>query len=701
MTLRTSIARHHRAFQFTFLLLLLGLSATVLSAQTQLPKFDFQAVHYDVNAALHPAEQNLTAEAKIELVAKTASRTILLELHPDLHVDAVKLATDGRKLEFQRDSFNPLDIEVTLPSMAQTGMHVTLIFDYSGAFANDDDSPTKDVRFAWIDKNSAYLLLPARWFPLTNYPSNRYTATFQITVPDSFAVTGTGQSSTPNSLPAEKPGESGRSVYTFDCKDAAPVGTFVAGNLQLAPVQAQGLNISVFAPPAASATAPRYGDELANVLTYYSNEFGPLPSPSITLAQLPDGTVDSFSAPGLLLLSARDWGTTVNQNELAHLSAQQWWGNQVLPASPGDSWVTDGLAQYVAAMYIEHSQGEQGFRRELTNYAIGSVMFEGSTPIAQAQDLQPYSQQYQSIVVDKGAMVFHMLRTSMGDAPFNSVLHDLYSAHAEKTVSIEDFEKAAEAHMPPRKAGQPHLNLTAFFSQWLNSTGIPEFKLEYIVYRTPKGFKVVGKVTQPLETFNMPTEIRVNTEGNPVTKTVQVIGTSTPFELETFGRPKPDGISIDPDNDILKSSPQLHVRALIARGEGLAAQGNFQEAIQQYQEALALQANNSLADFRIGESYFYQKNYSASADSFRNALDGDLDSSYKWVEVWSHIYLGKIFDLTGSRERAINEYQKAEELKDNTGGAQQEAEKYMKSPYTAAGSTQAATTKPEDKPSKP
>lgn len=701
MTLKKRIATYLQALQLTFLLVLLGLSASVLNAQTQLPKFDFQAEHYDVQAALHPAEQNLTAEAKVEFVAKKASRTVLVELHPDLHVDAVKLAIDGRKLDFQRDSFNPLDLEVTLPSMAQPGMHVTLIFNYSGAFANDDDSPTKDVRFAWIDKTSAYLLLPARWFPLTSYPSNRYTATFQITVPDNFAVTGTGQSSTPNSVPAEKPGEPGRSVYTFNCKEAAPVGTFVAGNLQLAPVEAQGLNISVFAPPAASATAPRYGDELANVLTYYSNEFGPLPSPTMTLAQLPDGTVDSFSAPGLLLLSARDWGTTVNQNELARLSAQQWWGNQVLPASPGDAWVTDGLAQYVTAMYIEHSQGEQGFRRELTNYAVGSVMFESATPIAQSQDLQPYSQQYQSIVVDKGAMVFHMLRTSMGDAAFNSLLHDFYTAHTGKTASIEDFEKAAEAHMPARKTGQPHLNLTAFFSQWLDSTGIPEFKLDYIVYRTPKGFKVVGKVTQPLETFNMPVEIRVNTEGNPVTKTVQVIGTSTPFEIESFNVPKPDGILIDPDNDLLKVSPKLHVRALIARGEGLAAQGNFQEAIQQYQQALALQANNSLADFRIGESYFYQKNYSASADSFRNALDGDLDSSYKWVEVWSHIYLGKIFDLTGSRERAINEYQKAEELKDNTGGAQQEAEKYMKSPYTAAGSTQSPTTKPEEKSSKP
>lgn len=676
----------------------LGTFATSWASAQQLPKFDFDAVHYDVQATLHPDDQGMTAEAKVELVAKTASRTILVELHPDLQVASVTLASDGRKLDFKRDSFNPLDLEVSLPSNAQPGMHVTLDFNYAGAFANDEDSPTKDVRFAWIDKSSAYLLLPARWFPLTDYPSNRYTATFQITVPDSFAVAGTGQSSTPNEVPAQKAGESGQAVYTFTCKDAAPVGTFVAGNLQLVPVNAQGLTISVFAPPFAKETASRYADALAGVLLHYSDEFGPMPSPAITLAQMPDGTLDGFSAPGVLLLSARDWGTTVNASELASLAASQWWGNQVLPASPADTWITDGLAQYVSAMYIEKTQGEPGFRKQLTNYAIGSVMFPDTVPISQSQSLQPYSQQYQSSVVDKGAMVFHMLRTSMGDTPFDSLLHDFYAEHAGKTASVSEFEEAAKMKISPPKAGQPHLNTTAFFSQWLNSTGVPEFKLDYIVYRTPKGFKVVGKVTQPIETFNMPVEIRVDTEGNAVTKTVPVIGTSSPFSIDTFGEPKPGGISIDPDNDILKASPQLQVRALISRGEGLAEQGKFADAIQQYQQALQLQANNSLADFRIGEAFFYQKNYSASADSFRNSLDGDLDPSYRWVEVWSHIYLGKIFDLTGSRERAINEYQKAEELKDNTGGAQQEAEKYMKVPYSPAQTTPAAPALKQAKP---
>ncbi|HEV2490742.1 MAG TPA: M1 family aminopeptidase [Candidatus Acidoferrales bacterium] len=682
---------------FALTSVMVGPCAGTTRAQ-ELPRFDFRASHYEVQATLRPADQTIKAEVKVELVAKTESRTILVQLHPDLHVDSVRLAVDGRKLDFLRDSFSPLNLAVTLPSAAQPGMHVALIFNYSGAFSNDDDSPTKDVRFAWIDKNSAYLLLPARWFPLTDYPSNRYTAKFQITVPDNFAVVGTGQSSAPTSLPAEKPEEGGRTTYTFTCDDAAPVGTFVAGDLRLSPVRAQGMALSVFAPPAAAATASPYGDELANIITYFSSKFGALSSTNLTLAQLPDGSVDGFSAPGVLFLSAHEWGSKVNQGALANLAAGQWWGNQVLAATASDAWVTDGLAQYSAAMYIEHAQDAAGYHRQLTDFAIGSVMFEDTSPIAQAGHLQPFSQQYRSVVVDKGAMVFHMLRTAMGDSAFDALLHDFYAAHAGGTASIDDFEKLAQAKLPPAKPGEAQLNLLAFFSQWLNSTGIPDFKIDYIVYRTEKGFKVIGKVQQPLETFNMPVEIRVDTEGNPVTKTVQVIGTSTPFEIDSFNQPKPGGIVIDPSNDILKSSPLLKVRSLIARGEGLAQQGKFYDAIQQYQSALSLQPNSSLAAFRMAEAFFYQKNYAAAADSFRNALDGQMDPGEKWVEVWCHIYLGKIFDLTGSRERAINEYQKAQELKDNTGGAQEEAEKYMKAPYTGEGAPVAAS--PAAKPAK-
>jgi tetratricopeptide (TPR) repeat protein len=132
----------------------------------------------------------------------------------------------------------------------------------------------------------------------------------------------------------------------------------------------------------------------------------------------------------------------------------------------------------------------------------------------------------------------------------------------------------------------------------------------------------------------------------------------------------------------------------VARGEAQAAIGKYFEAIQEYQRALDLQANNSLAQFRMGEALFYQKNYQAAANSFRSALNGDLDP--KWVEVWSHIYIGKIYDLLGQRERAVNEYSLAQHTRDDTASAQDEAARYLQRPYGGAdtGPATAAATAP-------
>ncbi len=203
---------------------------------------------------------------------------------------------------------------------------------------------------------------------------------------------------------------------------------------------------------------------------------------------------------------------------------------------------------------------------------------------------------------------------------------------------------------------------------------------------------------QDLDTFRMPVEMKVDTEGNPVLKKILVTGTSTEFEIDTFGRPKPNGIIIDPNNNLLKSSPRLRVRATIARGEALAQIGKYYEAIQEYLRALDVQPTNSLAHFRMGEAMFYQKNYQAAANAFRAALGGDLDP--KWTEVWSHVYIGKIYDLLGQRERAVNEYSLAQHTNDDTAGAQSQADYYMKKPYTGDNAPAAATPSASGNPAK-
>lgn len=653
-------------------------------ALAQAPRaFPFRATNYSVEVIVSPDQKTISAQATVDFVANHVSRTVLVELHPDLRVTSVKTA-DGQSLAFDRDGQSPLLISIELPGSKTPGDKVSLTFEYAGSVSSEDDSPTPGVRFASVDKDSAYLLLPARWFPLTNYPSNRYTGTFNIIVPNDFAVAGTGQADAPQMHAGIGPGAPQQASYVFHCDQPSPAGSFVAGKLQLSPVSAQGYQFSVYTPPAYASTATDYGNTLAMVMNDLTDEFGALAgngpgAPKLTIAQLPDGSLDGYSAPGLLLVSARQWSLKPNGALLAQLAASQWWGDSVLPATSNDVWLTDGLSRYAAAIYSEQADGISGLHRELSDFAIGALMYDDAGPIGQAQHLNAYSDQYVSIVENKGAMIFHMLRSEMGDDAFTSLLHDFYTQHAGKTASIDEFEQTAAQKLPPAKPNQPTVNLVAFFSQWLNSTGIPEFDLEYITYRTAKGFKVVGKIHQPLDTFRMPVDVRVQTEGNPVDKTVTVDGTSTEFEVDTFGRPVPDGISIDPNDTLLKSSPQLRVRATVARGESNAAIGKYYDAVQDYQQALEIKPDYSLAHFREGEAFFYQKNYQAAANAFRSALGGDLDP--KWTAVWSHIYIGEIYDLLGQRERAVNEYSLAEHTHDDTAGAQSQAAMYIKAPY--------------------
>ncbi len=666
------------------LFLILTVFCPPLHAQTARPP-SFLAGHYDLAAYLDTTGQSINAVVKIDFRAVDVSTNLRVELHPNLDVRDVKTA-DGKSLAFQRDNDNPLWVNVTLPAPVAVGKTVTLTFSYAGLLANEENSPVPNIRLASIGKDWVYLLLPSRWFPLTDYPANRYTGLFRLNVPDTMAMAGTGRDDPPQPVAPRAPAEGNRLIYTFHCDRPEPNGSFVAGPLQLNPKQAEGITMGVYAPRADSGKAQEFANIVAHQEIIFSDLFGPLPDPDIAVVELPDGTLREFSAPGVVMLGHRAWDPKYSDRTLSRLVAGQWWGNEVLPASTADVWISDGLARYSEELYAEQNFGKEAGLKAIDEFAVGALMFDNSAPVAQSARLVPYSAEYRSVVMNKGAMLFHMLRAQMGDAAFKSLLHAFYTTYQGKTATMVAFESMAIAAADAAtKRGAAPVNLQGYFSQWLNSTGIPEFTLEYVTYRTRKGFRVVGKIKQPQDTFAMPIQLRIDTEGNPELKTIDVVGTESDFTVETFGRPKSGGIRIDPNNLILKSSPSLRARAAIARGEELAEIGKYYDAVQQYQRALSIQPNRTLANFRMGEAFFYQKNYQAAANAFREALATVPEPSEKWTEVWGHIYLGKIFDLLGQRERALNEYSKARQTNDNIGGAQDVVEALVKKAYTEGG----------------
>ncbi len=85
--------------------------------------------------------------------------------------------------------------------------------------------------------------------------------------------------------------------------------------------------------------------------------------------------------------------------------------------------------------------------------------------------------------------------------------------------------------------------------------------MKYTVYRlgSNKGFRVVGAIQQDLDLFRMPVRLRIDTDGKTEEKRIEVVGTDSPFSVETFGRPR--RISIDPDNHVLTNSKDIKLLA--------------------------------------------------------------------------------------------------------------------------------------------
>jgi len=265
----------------------------------------------------------------------------------------------------------------------------------------------------------------------------------------------------------------------------------------------------------------------------------------------------------------------------------------------------------------------------------------------------------------------HMLRWAIGDEAFFDTLKQFLEKFMWRSMTTDDLRETAE-----QITGK---NLEPFFIQWTESKGTPEFNQEYTIYRlgAGEGFRVLGKVKQDMDTFRMPVELKIETEGEPEFQVIDVAGTSSDYTIDTFGKPR--RVILDPNNRILRFDEGIHVQVEIRKGEQLVELGYYNDALSNYQKALDINRFSSLSHYRIGEVFLLQNNYQSAANEFRECLNGDQEPA--WTEVWSHINLGKIFDITGQRERAVNEYQLAIRSRDNTQGAQDEARKYLENPY--------------------
>ncbi len=652
-------------------------------------------LHYKVEADMDPAEFTLSARSLVTLRVGSATRSIVLELNGSLVVSRVQNAETGEALTFLQDRFDQLNVRVDLGKVVEAGTALTLLFEYAGALRGPEGGPIPDRRLAYVGPEGGYLFYAARWLPFHDYAADRASYEITLRVPQGIVLAGYSEQSISPQPVAERPAPAPtrgprrttapvetssarppRIAYTFVSTQPVLAASFAFSKYITKEVRTPGgFTIELFMKPGDEGRLEILAEPIGRMLEVYHARFGPYAfGDRLRVAEIDDDSLEYYVGPGTLFIAPRALAEerSLDLGRLAREVAFQWWGQAVALKNFDDAWISQGLAQYSALLFREVTGPRAAWEQAVREVLERALAFESATSIARApRELYDLSPSYQAIVYDKGAFAFRMLRHVLGEEKFFTLLRTFYQTYAGKNAGIADLEEMAS-----RIAGR---SLRSFFGLWVDSTGVPEFRVEYMIVRTRDGkFKVRGTVKQTLELFEMPVELLLRAEGDRTEKiTLAMKGTEASFEIPSETLPRE--IIVDPEFQILHLTDHIRIAVVVRRGIEHLKNREYPEAEQQFRAALELDALSSWAHYNLGLLYFEQRNFQRALDAFTDALNGDKRPS--WVIVWSYIYRGNCYDALGERERAIAEYQKAMETKDDYNGAQEIARQYLNHPY--------------------
>ena len=633
----------------------------------------YDITDYRIEAQLLPEDHVLRASADITFTPLDSMRSVIFELNGSLKVEGIErnrvALTNFVQDAAGADATVGPNVRIDLGEIVPPGQPVTLRIRWSGALISPEGGPLVTRRLAYVGQEGSYLMYPARWFPFHDYAADKATADITIIVPQGMQVAGSSDEAvTPQTA-------NGLSRYRFVQRQPALIGNFAAGQYITRNLKFGQYELQFFVKPGNENRIERFGEVIGPALEAYARQYGaPNFGTRYVIAQIDDSSLDAYAAHGMQFLAAKffEAGRSVPDERLQREVAYQWWGHTVGLKSFDDTWLSQGLAEWSGFALREATLTGAALEAAQRDEQERALVFEQTASIARAPaQLDDQSAAYQSIIFYKGAMVFRMLRETMGKDKFDRLLRSFLDQYRNKSASIDDFER-----LTTQVAGE---NMRFFFAQWVEGTGVPQFSVDYQIIRTRAGkFRARGTVKQNLESLRLPIELMLRAEGNEnKTTMVRIDGKSEDFDFESNGPPLE--VVVDPNNKILRMSEELKVAVVARRGIEMFREGQYAEAQQQFEAALQLDRSNSWIYYNLGLLYLEQRNWQQALDNFQAALDGDLKPS--WIEVWARIKRGNAYDASGRRPQAVNEYNKAIESGINYDNAQATAKRYLATPY--------------------
>src|SRR5579863_6990085 len=184
------------------------------------------------------------------------------------------------------------------------------------------------------------------------------------------------------------------------------------------------------------------------------------------------------------------------QEVTPHEVAHQWWGHTVGWASYHDQWLSEGFAEFSAALFLQNVMGPD-WRKDYVQFwdRLRHRVLEKNTFGIAPNDAGPLwmglrldsprtERAYQNVTYPKGAYVLEMLRSMMyttddRDKAFIAMMHDFVESHRERAATTESFKAIAEKHMTKNMDFQGNGRLDWFFDEWVYGTQVPRYHFEY------------------------------------------------------------------------------------------------------------------------------------------------------------------------------------------------------------------------------
>lgn len=508
----------------------------------------FRIKHLTLHLEVDLEKRAISGKAiyKLDRISGVTEGTISLDAR-EMTIKSVK--GSGKSLEFTHLddvlSFRPgklMDgpIEIAYSAKPESGIH----FVYTG------DDHTGKPQQAWSqgeDENSRY------WFPCFDAPNMMFTTDFHITVRSGLTVVSNGKL-------VSKTRDKKKNTETFHWSEEVPhssyLNSIVVGKFSVVEDKHGKLSVLYYVQKGREQEARRSFGKTPAMLKFFEKIIG-VPYPYEKYAQV---AVSDFIWGGMENVSATTLTDETLHDEraendfpshplVAHELAHQWFGDLVTTKDWPNIWLNEGFATYFEGQFRQHDLGQDEFEYYLD--AQKKVYFAEDQksyrrPIVQ-RSYSAAGELFDRTTYQKGALVLHMLRVSLGDTLFYKAINRYCTDNRTKNVDTADLIKAIE-----ESTGR---NMQSFFDQWVFSAGYPEFDVRYTYRDSDKQAEITFVQKQQTDSltplFQVDLDVSVcMPDGKRKQAVAKIRSKESKLTISLNGRPA--FVSVDPHNSVLK-----------------------------------------------------------------------------------------------------------------------------------------------------